>query len=276
MRWCAVSGARGPSACGCASQPGSLSGELTVARRGIFVAPFDELSEPRLVAELAARAEARGWDGFFLWDHVAYREPVRAVADPWVTLTAVAMVTERVVIGPLVTPVPRRRPHQLARETVTLDRLSGGRLVLGVGLGSDRTGEFDPDRFGEEGDPRARAVLLDEGLERLQAYWDGEFEPRPVNGRIPVWVAARWPNRRPLRRAARWDGLFPIDLPGPEALAELAGEVADLRGPGPYDLVAEVPTGTDPAPWIEAGATWCLTGFDIQPTAAEVRAAIDA
>ena len=119
------------------------------ARRGIFVAPFEELAEPRLVAELAARAEACGWDGFFLWDHVAYREPVRALADPWVTLAAVAMATERVAIGTLVTPLPRRRPHQLARETVTLDRLSGGRLVLGVGIGSERTGEFDPERFGE-------------------------------------------------------------------------------------------------------------------------------
>src|SRR3954464_12017307 len=114
------------------------------ARRGIFVAPFDELYEPGLVAELAARAEARGWDGFFVWDHVAYRAPVRAVADPWVTLAAGAGATPRVTIGPLVTPVARRRPHQLARETVTLDRLSGGRLVLGVGLGSDRTGEFAP------------------------------------------------------------------------------------------------------------------------------------
>src|SRR3954451_11946534 len=137
------------------------------ARRGIFVAPFDELSEPALVAELAARAEARGWGGFFVWDHVAYREPGRAVADPWVTLSAVAVATSRVTIGPMVTPLARRRPHQLARETVTLDHLSGGRLVLGVGLGSERTGEFDPARFGEEGDARARAALLDSGLERL-------------------------------------------------------------------------------------------------------------
>ena len=244
-------------------------------KRAIFIAPFDELSEPGIVADLAARAEERGWDGFFLWDHVAYRAPVTALADPWITMAAIVTRTERLITGPLVTPLARRRPHQLARETVTLDRLSGGRLVLGVGAGSERTEEFDPARFGEEGDMRARAVLLDEGLERLQAYWGGEFEPRPVDGRIPVWVAVRWPNRRPLQRAARWDGLFPIDLPGPEALAELAGEVAALRGSGPYDLVAEVPTGTDPAPWIEAGATWCLTGFDIQPTAAEVRAAID-
>ena len=249
------------------------------ARRAIFVAPFEELSEPALVAELAARAERRGWDGFFVWDHVAYSEPVRALADPWITLAAVAVATRRLTIGPLVTPLPRRRPHQLARETVTLDRLSDGRLVLGVGLGSERTGEFDPDRFGEEGNARARARLLDDGLDRLQAYWDGEFEPRPVQRpRIPVWVAARWPHRRPLRRAARSDGLFPIDLPCPEALAELAAEIRALRGPqhdGSFDLVAENPAGTDPAPWAEAGATWCLTSFGKQPTRAEVEAAID-
>jgi alkanesulfonate monooxygenase SsuD/methylene tetrahydromethanopterin reductase-like flavin-dependent oxidoreductase (luciferase family) len=244
------------------------------ARRGIFVAPFDELSEPRLVAELAARAEAAGWDGFFVWDHVEYRAPVKAVADPWVTLAAVATATERVRIGALVTPLARRRPHQLARETVTLDRLSGGRLVFGVGLGSDRTGEFDPARFGEEGDPRARAVMLDERLARLDAYWRGEFEPRPLQQpRIPVWVAARWPHRRPLARAARWDGLFPIDLPGPEALAEMALEVGRDDD---YDLVVENPAGTDLDPWIEAGATWCLTSFGPQPTVAEVREAIDA
>jgi alkanesulfonate monooxygenase SsuD/methylene tetrahydromethanopterin reductase-like flavin-dependent oxidoreductase (luciferase family) len=247
-------------------------------RRGIFVAPFEELSEPALVADLAAKAERRGWDGFFVWDHIAYREPVKALADPWVTLAAVATKTERLVIGPLVTPLPRRRPHQLARETVTLDRLSGGRLVLGVGLGSEVTGEFDPARFGEEGDPKARAKLLDDGLDRLLAYWDGEFEPRPVQRpRIPIWVAARWPSRRPLRRAARYEGLFPIDLPGPDALAELAAEVEALRdADGPFELVAESAPGTDVRPWAEAGATWCLTDFGSQPTRAEVEAAIDA
>jgi alkanesulfonate monooxygenase SsuD/methylene tetrahydromethanopterin reductase-like flavin-dependent oxidoreductase (luciferase family) len=248
------------------------------ARQGIFVAPFEELAEPRLVADLAARAESSGWDGFFVWDHVAYRAPVRAVADPWITLAAIATVTNTLTIGPLVTPLPRRRPHQLARETATLDRLSGGRLVLGVGIGSDSTGEFDPERFGEEGDARERARLLDDGLERVIAYWQGEFEPPPVQRpRIPIWVAARWPHRRPLARAARWDGLFPIDLPGPEALAELAHEVeAKREADGPYDLVVTNPPGTDPGPWIEAGATWCLTGFGPQPSEAEVRAAIDA
>ncbi len=246
------------------------------ARRGIFVAPFGELAEPAVVADLAVRAEARGWDGFFQWDHVAYREPVREVADPWITLAAIAVRTDRLVIGPLVTPLARRRMHQLARETVTLDRLSGGRLVLGVGLGSDRTGEFDPARFGEEGDPRARARLLDEGLDRLARYWGGDFEPRPVD-RIPVWVASRYPRRRPLERAARHDGWFPIDLPGPEALAEQLEAIRRLRMTGaPYDVVVTNPVGTDPGPWARAGATWCLTGFGTDPTAAAVEAAIDA
>jgi len=246
------------------------------ARRGIFVAPFEELSEPALVADLARHAEQRGFDGVFVWDHVQYRAAVRAIADPWVTLAAVATATQRVTIGPLVTPLPRRRPHQLARETVTLDRLSGGRLVLGVGIGSERTGEFDRDRFGEEPDARARARLLDDGLERLRAYWEGEFEPGPVGrARIPVWVAVRWPNRRPLERAARWDGVFPIDLPSPDALAEVCAQVDAKRPPGPFEVVVTNPAGTDPAPWEEAGATWCLTGFGPQPTEAEVRAAID-
>jgi alkanesulfonate monooxygenase SsuD/methylene tetrahydromethanopterin reductase-like flavin-dependent oxidoreductase (luciferase family) len=246
-------------------------------RFGIFLAPFDELADPRRLADLAARAEEHGWDGVFLWDHVAYDAPVRAVADPWVAMSAMACATERVLLGPLVTPLARRRIQKLARETVTLDHLSRGRLVLGAGLGGDRGGELS--RFGEEVDPRARAQLLDEGLARLQAYWGGELEPQPVQQpRIPVWLAARWPNRRPVRRAARWDGLFPIDLPGPDALAALAGEVREARGDdaGPFDIVVTDPPGTDPAPWIAAGATWCLTGFGSQPRGAEVDAVIAA
>jgi alkanesulfonate monooxygenase SsuD/methylene tetrahydromethanopterin reductase-like flavin-dependent oxidoreductase (luciferase family) len=242
------------------------------AKRGIYVAPFDGLADPVLLADLARSAEASGWDGFFVWDHVAYRAPTRAVADPWVALSACATATERVRLGPLVTPLSRRRVQKVARETVTLDQLSRGRLVLGVGLGSDRNGELEP--FGEVVDPRERAKLLDRGLERLVNFWAGEFEPLPVQQpRIPVWVAARWPNRRPVRRAARWDGLFPIELSGPDALAELAGEVARLRegAAGPFDLVVDNPPGEDPQPWEEAGATWCLVGFGQQPEESEVR-----
>jgi alkanesulfonate monooxygenase SsuD/methylene tetrahydromethanopterin reductase-like flavin-dependent oxidoreductase (luciferase family) len=241
-------------------------------KRGIYIAPFNELSDPRLVAALAERAEARGWDGFFIWDHIAYRPPVRELADPWVTLSATAMTTSRILLGPMVTPLPRRRPHQLARETVTLDRLSGGRLVFGVGLGSDRSGEFDPERFpGEEPDPRARARILDASLETLLSYWDGGFEPGPVS-RIPIWVAARWPHRKPLARAARYDGVFPIDLPGPEALAEMVAAIAP--GPG-YEVVVTNPPGTELAPWVAAGATWGLTGFGPTPSLAEVERVID-
>src|SRR3954452_10056652 len=180
------------------------------AKRGIFVAPFDELFDPNVVARLAARAEERGWDGFFVWDHIRYSPPASAVADPWVTLAAIAGATQRLKIGPLVTPLARRRVQKVARETVTLDRLSRGRLVFGAGLGGDRHGEFEP--FADASDPRERARLLDSGLEQLIRYWDGEFEPPPVQQpRIPIWIAGRYPNRRPLRRAAHWDGFFPID-----------------------------------------------------------------
>ena len=238
-------------------------------KRGVFLAPFDELADPRLLAELARDAELAGFDGFFLWDHVDYRAPVRAILDPWVCMAAIAVATERVLIGPLITPPARRRIHKLARETVTLDLLSNGRFVFGAGLGSNNSGEFS--NFGEEADPKARAQLLDEGLAQLRRYWDGDFQPAPERP-IPIWLAARWPNRRPVRRAARFDGLFPIDLPGPEALAELAAEVP----PPPFDIVVTDEPGTDPAPWFAAGATWCLTGFSNQPQLSAVRAAIAA
>jgi alkanesulfonate monooxygenase SsuD/methylene tetrahydromethanopterin reductase-like flavin-dependent oxidoreductase (luciferase family) len=241
------------------------------AKRGIYVAPFDELSDPRRLAELAASAEERGWDGFFVWDHVAYRAPTKAVADPWVALSACASATERIRLGPLVTPLSRRRVQKVARETATLDRLSDGRLVLGVGLGSERNGELEP--FGEVVDPRERARLLDSGLERLASLWDGEFKPTPVQRpRIPVWVAGRWPNRAPLRRAARWDGFFPIELDGPDALRAAVAELGELRDDGdPFDVVVSNHAGTDLDPWVEAGATWCLTGFGQQPKHEQVR-----
>lgn len=134
-------------------------------------------------------------------------------------LSAIALATESLRLGPMVTPLARRRVQKVARETVTLDQLSNGRLTMGVGLGNPA----DLAPFGEVVDPRERARLLDESLERLDGFWRGEFNPLPVQRpRIPVWVAATWPNRRPIRRAIRWDGLFPIDLPGPEQLAVLA------------------------------------------------------
>jgi len=245
-------------------------------KRAIDVPPFGELADPRLVAEFAVAAEQRGWDGFFVWDHIVYRAPVRAVADPWVTLAAIACATSRLRIGPMVTPLSRRRVHKLARETVTLDLLSSGRLTLGVGLGSARNGEFEP--FGEVADPRERARLLDKGLDDLTRYWGGEFEPVPLQRpRIPVWVGAEWPHRRPVQRARRWDGIFPTRVPGTAELAELIAEIRGSRPAGePFDVVVGLPPGDDPAPWEQAGATWVVTDFGNHPTAAEVRAVIEA
>src|ERR671919_1691372 len=163
-------------------------------RSGLFVPIFDGLADPALVARLSAEAEEAGWDGIFLWDHVHWREPVLEVADAWITLAAIAAATQTIRLGPMVTPLARRRPVKVARETATLDRLSGGRLTLGVGLGSNRFGhEFSI--TGEEIDEKRRAGMLDESLEILVAAWSGEtvhhrgehytvdgmlFLPRPV------------------------------------------------------------------------------------------------
>jgi alkanesulfonate monooxygenase SsuD/methylene tetrahydromethanopterin reductase-like flavin-dependent oxidoreductase (luciferase family) len=238
-------------------------------KRGLFVAAFDELADPKLLVELARDAEQAGFDGFFLWDHVDYRPPVQALLDPWVAMAAIAVATERVVIGPLITPPARRRIHKLARETATLDLLSDGRFVFGAGLGSDNSKEFT--KFGEEADAKARAALLDDGLAQLQRYWQGEFLPKPAH-RIPIWLAAGWPNRRPVHRAVKFDGLFPINVPAPEDLAELKAEVP----PPPFDLVVTNEAGVDPQPWFDAGATWCLTGFGNQPQLSAVRDVIAA
>lgn len=260
-------------------------------KHAIFVAPFDECSDPRLLAELAARTEAKGWDGFFLWDHMRYRPPTVAVSDPWICLAAIACATERVRIGPLVTPPTRRRPWKLAREAVTLDHLSGGRVVLGLGLGGDGSGELSG--FGEETDDRTRAAMLEEGLSLLEACMSGEpvrhagphyvvdtgpMLPRPVqHPRMPFWLAARWPYRKPVARAARYDGVFPIEL-GPEQLAELVAELRELRrgDARPFDVVAMDPPGVDPGPWEQAGATWLLTSFGQTPSLDAVRATIEA
>jgi alkanesulfonate monooxygenase SsuD/methylene tetrahydromethanopterin reductase-like flavin-dependent oxidoreductase (luciferase family) len=264
-------------------------------RFGIFVAPFGDISEPRRVADLAARADASGWDGFFVWDHILYVPPAERIADPWITLAAVACATERIRLGPMVTPLARRRPAKLARETVSLDRLSGGRLVLGVGLGSDRTGEFD--RFGDDDSVRHRAGALDDGLALLTGLWSGEtvthrgpqfvadgvrFRPRPVQRpRIPIWVGSKWPNRAPLRRAARWDGWFPVAIDSPDQLAEGVATVTDLRaaagGAGrPYEVAIAREPDDDPRRWADAGATWWMARFGAEPDVALLSSIIDA
>ena len=240
-------------------------------RRGLTIAPFEELSDPRLLAELAAEADGAGWDGVFLWDHMVYEPDAQRIADPWIALAAMATATSRIRLGPMVTPPGRRRPQKLSREAVTLDHLSGGRLILGLGLGSDKRGELSP--FGDPSDPKELARALDDALEKLPRWWAGELQPGPVQQpRIPIWLAGRYPNRRPLRRARNWDGYFVIDLPGPEALAELA---AELPGP-PFELLTDMPPGEDPQPWFDAGATWMLTEFGPRSDPDEVRRTIRA
>src|SRR5579875_4188327 len=160
---------------------------------GVFCPPFHELAEPSRVVDLAQAAERAGWDGLFLWDHMI-GPPGMAVADSWTAMAAVAQATERIRLGMMVTPVARRRPWVLARQTATLDRLSGGRLVVGVGLGDDGWREFGS-FSGEARSSGERAARLDEGLDLLRAFWSGEpvehhgdefevtassFLPRPV------------------------------------------------------------------------------------------------
>jgi alkanesulfonate monooxygenase SsuD/methylene tetrahydromethanopterin reductase-like flavin-dependent oxidoreductase (luciferase family) len=248
-------------------------------RSGLSLPLFDELSDPLVVARLAADAEAAGWHGFFVWDHLRWEAPVRRVADSWITLAAIAYATERIRLGPMVTPLPRRRPVKVARETATLDVLSGGRLTLGVGIGEDRFGrEFS--KTGEQLDDRARGQMLDEALEILTAAWSGEpvhhqgdhytvddveFLPRPVQRPgVPVWIAGFRGNARPIRRAARYDGFFPVNLEHPDQLAEVVATVTELRqdSSAPYDFVVSLPVGVDPDPWEQTGATWWLRSFD--------------
>ena len=247
-----------------------------MTRRGIFLPPFDVLADPRLVAQLAVEAEDVGWDGVFVWDHLLYSGPVRAISDPWICCAAIAVATSRLQFGPMVTPLTRRRPQVLARQAAALDQLSDGRLVLGFGLGDDG-GVGELSRFGEEVEPRTRAARLDEGLEIVRGLLSGtevdhdgahfaargvEFQPPATRpGGIPFWIGGRWPNAAPLRRAARYDGAFVISMPEPSALAEVSRTVTaartdDLDG---FDLVVELPVGEDPEPWSAAGATWVLT-----------------
>jgi alkanesulfonate monooxygenase SsuD/methylene tetrahydromethanopterin reductase-like flavin-dependent oxidoreductase (luciferase family) len=208
----------------------------------------------------------------------------------------VALATERLRLGPMVTPLARRRPWKVARETVTLDRLSGGRLVLGVGLGEPPEDEYGT--FGEPTDPVVRAAKLDEGLEVLTRLWSGEtvsfqgrhyqvdqlaFQPTPVQRpRIPIWVAGVWPRPGPLRRAARFDGSTPVKV-GPDGeLAPLDPD--DVRGllevvrphrtsGAPFDVAVGGTTPEDPAaaralldPLAEAGATWWQESVDPRQT----------
>lgn len=223
---------------------------------GIYLPNYGDAISARNLAELARTADEVGWDGFFIFDHILVsKNSGHQMVDPWVALAAMAMTTEHIRLGTTATPVARRRPWKLARETVTLDHLSNGRLTLTVGLGEPEQAEFA--YFGEQTDRRIRAEKLDEGLDILVGLWTGKpfsyrgrhhhiekikFRPAALQSpRIPVWVGGYWPNKAPFRRAARWDGAFPLKHGAamlPKDFKELKAFVDEHRTiDSPYDLV---------------------------------------
>jgi hypothetical protein len=261
---------------------------------GIHFHNYAEYADVRLLMDLAVEAETAGWDGVFVADHLTVRgaSGPAPVASPWIALTTIAVATSKVKIGPMVTPLPRRRPWQLAGETATLDQLSGGRLILGLGSGTALEWSFAP--FAEEPELRRRAEMLDEGLAVLIGLWSGErfsfegkhyhvreatFLPRPVQQpRPPVWIAGVWPHQRPFRRATRWDGFF-ADVEGvdwehgeimtPDDLRAIVDYTRSQRvSDGPFDAVIGGHSPDDPAqgaallaPYEEAGLTWWIEGI---------------
>jgi alkanesulfonate monooxygenase SsuD/methylene tetrahydromethanopterin reductase-like flavin-dependent oxidoreductase (luciferase family) len=236
----------------------------------------------RVMVSCAREAEDAGWDGFFIWDHVLWLDPEnQPVTEPWMTLAAVAAATKRIRLGPLVTPLPRRRPWQVARQAVTLDQLSEGRLILGVGIGGDWFGDYS--RFGEPADDKTHGAQLDEALAVLEGLWSGEsfsyrgdhyvvndvqFLPRPLQQpRIPVWVAGVWPRTKPFRRAARFDGVAPMGEEGMlshEQIRDLRAYVEQHRtSEGPFDIVIGGPqlNAEQYAAYTAAGVTWYQLGI---------------
>jgi alkanesulfonate monooxygenase SsuD/methylene tetrahydromethanopterin reductase-like flavin-dependent oxidoreductase (luciferase family) len=247
-------------------------------RFGLSFPNFGLYAEPEVLVDLAVAAEEAGWEGFFVWDHIVVSAGM-PVADPWVLLGAIGQATSRVYIGPTVVAMPRHRPWEIARRAVTLDRLTGGRMILGVGIGYWPEAEFGT--FEDPTDARERADMLEEGLTIIQAVWSGEafdfngehytvhdnrFAPRPLS-KIPIWVAGMLPNLRPLRRAARFDGVCPMRSDEqelePADVAMIAGYVKVRRqGDDPFDVVVGVSPEADVAAFEEAGATWLLSGPD--------------
>jgi alkanesulfonate monooxygenase SsuD/methylene tetrahydromethanopterin reductase-like flavin-dependent oxidoreductase (luciferase family) len=216
---------------------------------GLYLPNFEPYGKARFIAELARQAEEVGWDGFFMWDDFAGFEV--ELVDPWVALAAAAMTTSRIRLGALITPLARRRPWKFARETVTLDHLCDGRLVVGVGTGG---GDDEWAHFGEVTDPKTRGDMLDEALDVVAGLWSGQsyshdgrfyhikgtrFLPASLQQpRIPVWVGGIWPNKRPLRRMAQWDGMFPLFFnakSSDEAFAQFSEAVGVVRGRRPAD-----------------------------------------
>ena len=266
---------------------------------GLNLPNFGWFGDIDFLIEIAGEAEDAGWDAFLIWDHVLVfkqEDMVLQFADPWIALAAIACNTTRIRLGTLVTPVPRRRPWKVAREALTLDHLSKGRLTLGVGIGAPPDVEFE--YFGENSDSRIRAQLLDESLDIITGLWTGEpfsydgthyqlkemtFLPKPKQTpRIPIWVGGGIPHKAPFIRAARYEGVAPVHSRWPEPVKpEDLDEVLEIvrihRGNlRDYDIVVSgetTPFDVDKnteilAPWKEKGVTWWLE--DINGIRAEI------
>ncbi|HWV22806.1 MAG TPA: LLM class flavin-dependent oxidoreductase [Thermomicrobiales bacterium] len=278
-------------------------------KHGLTAPNFGTFGDITRLVEFTREADAAGWDGFFLWDHLQTIDlpPDGPVIDPWIAMAAIASQTERLRLGAMVTPLSRRRPWKVARETVTLDHLSNGRLIVGAGIGGDYYREFSG--FGEPVGDRLHAAKLDEALEILDRLWTGEsvtfdgehyhlenitFNPTPVQQpRIPIWLAGIWPGTKPFQRAAKWDGIFPLYRPDgvfpPEEIRAMVDYIRRFRtSEAPFDVVISTkshePGKTDPLPSDEylselaaledAGVTWSMQGLHLAASIDEVLAVI--
>jgi len=249
-------------------------------RYGLYLPAFGPFGDPAVLVDLALRAEASGWDGLFLWDHLVH--DALPIADPWTTLGAIAQATRDLRFGPMVTPLPRRRPWVVARHASALSRLSGGRLILGTGLGSDEFGDLS--RFGEPTSLPTLSAMYDEGLEVVRGVWSGRpfrhdgqhyhvtlGEGVPDSHPVPVWVASLTGHPRVMRRATGCDGIFPIRENRILAPDEVAGLLTELRRAGlpegrAFDIAVagnaspawQEPVTADLAGLAEAGLTWWM------------------
>ncbi len=243
---------------------------------GIEVVPFGTHADPRAIARFAQAAEAAGWEGLWLWDHVMF--PWGA-GDPWVMLAAAASVTKRLKLITGVAPMPRYRPHLLARTLAGLDLLSEGRVIFGTGLGE----KFDFEPWGEWRDHKTRAAMADEGLDLLARLMAGEtvthhgpfytaeaarITPTPVQRpRVPIWIGGESPAA--LRRAARWDGWIMGTIDEQQNVTHppdwIADRVAIIRqhrtSDAPFEVAVDGITrdpgdGARVGEYAAAGATW--------------------
>lgn len=251
---------------------------------GIYVPNFGPiLGDAVNLANLTRLAEEYNWDGFFIWDHILIKRiNGPPICNPWIALGLMGHQTELIKIGTTITPLPRRNPWELARETVTVDQISNGRLILGVGLGEPPEVEYGS--FGEPFDIKTRREKLDESLEILQGLWSGEpfsfqgkhytleevtFLPKAVNNTIPIWVAGQYPLDGPIKRAARYTGMIPL----PEGITgdlyledykDLHAKITTYRGNSNFDfvMITTVPKGPDAMhelqPYINIGINWFL------------------